>query len=81
MVTCLLLSLIIVFCGINSYTTDNSWPDYKVQTTIWDAEDSGLVTEDSDNMSNGKIKQNYDKEHTPFKMMVKRINKFFWRIV
>jgi len=35
---------------VNSYTTDNSWPDYKVQTTYWDAEDSGLVTEDSDNM-------------------------------
>ena len=35
---------------VNSYTTDNSWPDYKVQTTYWDAEDSGLVTEDSDKM-------------------------------
>ena len=29
---------------INSYTTDNSWPD-KVQTTYWDAEDTRLVTE------------------------------------
>jgi len=35
---------------VNSYTTDNSWPDYKVQTTYWDAEDTKLVTEDSDNM-------------------------------
>ena len=35
---------------VNSYTTDDSWPDYKVQTTYWDAEDSGLVTEDSDKM-------------------------------
>jgi hypothetical protein len=35
---------------INSYTTDNSWPDYKVQNTYWDAEDSGHVTEDSDKM-------------------------------
>jgi hypothetical protein len=35
---------------INSYTTDNSWPDYKVQTTYWDAEDTRLVTEDSDKM-------------------------------
>jgi len=35
---------------INSYTTDNSWPDYKVQNTYWDAEDSEFVTEDSDNM-------------------------------
>ena len=33
-----------------SYTTDNSWPDYKVQTTYWDAEDSSMVTEDSDKM-------------------------------
>ena len=35
---------------VNSYTTDNSWPDYKVQTTYWDAEDSNMVTEDSDKM-------------------------------
>ena len=35
---------------VNSYTTDDSWPDYKVQTTYWDAEDTKLVTEDSDNM-------------------------------
>ena len=33
-----------------SYTTDNSWPDYKVQNTYWDAEESSMVTEDSDNM-------------------------------
>jgi uncharacterized membrane protein (UPF0182 family) len=35
---------------VNSYTTDNSWPDYKVQTTYWDAEESSMVTEDSDKM-------------------------------
>ena len=35
---------------VNSYTTDNSWPDYKVQTTYWDAEDTNMVTEDSNNM-------------------------------
>ena len=35
---------------INSYTTDNSWPDFKVQTTYWDAEDNNMVTEDSDKM-------------------------------
>ena len=35
---------------VNSYTTDNSWPDYKVQTTYWDAEDTSMVTEDSDKM-------------------------------
>jgi hypothetical protein len=27
-----------------------AWPDYKVQTTYWDAEDNGMVTEDSDKM-------------------------------
>jgi hypothetical protein len=35
---------------INSYTTDNSWPDYKVQTTVWDVEGGDWVTEDSDKM-------------------------------
>jgi hypothetical protein len=35
---------------VNSYTTDNSWPDYKVQNTYWDAEDTRYVTEDSDKM-------------------------------
>jgi hypothetical protein len=35
---------------VNSYTTDTSWPDYKVQNTVWDCEDEGWVTEDSDKM-------------------------------
>ena len=35
---------------VNSYTTDSSWPDYKVQTTYWDAEATKMVTEDSDKM-------------------------------
>ena len=35
---------------VNSYTTDNSWPDYKVQTTYWDCEGPDWVTEDSDKM-------------------------------
>ena len=35
---------------VNSFTTDTSWPDYKVQTTYWDAEANGMVTEDSDKM-------------------------------
>jgi len=35
---------------VNNYTTDNSWPDYKVQTTYWDAENSDMVTEDTNNM-------------------------------
>tara|TARA_R100000655_G_scaffold22116_3_gene44952 strand:- start:797 stop:1453 length:657 start_codon:yes stop_codon:yes gene_type:complete len=37
-------------CHVNSYTTDKDWPDYKVQTTVWDCEDDAWVTEDSDNM-------------------------------
>ena len=35
---------------VNSYTTDNDWPDYSVQTTYWDCEGSDWVTEDSDKM-------------------------------
>ena len=35
---------------VNSYTTENDWPDYKVQNTYWDAEDGNWVTEDSDRM-------------------------------
>jgi len=35
---------------VNNYTTDNDWPDYKVQNTIWDVEGSDWITEDSDKM-------------------------------
>ena len=35
---------------VNSYTTDNEWPDYRVQNTVWDVEGSDWVTEDSDKM-------------------------------
>jgi hypothetical protein len=35
---------------VTHYTTDNSWPDYEVQTTIWDSENKGLSTEDSNKM-------------------------------
>ena len=28
----------------------NNWPDYKVQTTYWNVENKGLITEDSDRM-------------------------------
>jgi len=35
---------------INSYTTDNDWPDYKVQNTYWEVEGSDWVTEDTDKM-------------------------------
>ena len=35
---------------VNNYTTDTSWPDYKVQTTVWDVEGADWITEDSDKM-------------------------------
>ena len=35
---------------INSYTTEDEWPDYSVQNTVWDVEDGDWVTEDSDKM-------------------------------
>ena len=35
---------------VNSFTTDTSWPDYKVQHTVWDCEDGSWVTEDTDKM-------------------------------
>ena len=35
---------------VNNYTTDNDWPDYKVQNTVWDVESSDWITEDSDKM-------------------------------
>jgi hypothetical protein len=35
---------------VNSYTTKNNWPDYKVQNTVWNVEGGDWVTEDSDKM-------------------------------
>ena len=35
---------------INNYTTDDSWPDYKVQNTVWDVEGADWITEDTDKM-------------------------------
>ena len=35
---------------VNSYTVDNDWPDFKVQNTVWDCEDSDWITEDTDKM-------------------------------
>jgi len=35
---------------VNSYTTDTSWPDYKVQNTYWEVEGPDWITEDSDKM-------------------------------
>jgi hypothetical protein len=39
-----------ILWNVGSYTTDNSWPDYKVQTTVWNVENKGYVSEDSDRM-------------------------------
>ena len=46
---------------INSYTTDNSWPDYKVQNTVWEVEGADWITEDSDNMFYDIEKTNENK--------------------
>jgi hypothetical protein len=46
---------------INSYTTDNSWPDYKVQNTVWDCRRSDWITEDSDKMFYDIEKTNENK--------------------
>ena len=37
-----------ILWDVSSYTTDNSWPDYKVQTTYWNTENKDWITEDSD---------------------------------
>jgi hypothetical protein len=39
------------------YTTDNCWPDYKVQNTYWDAENKNFVAEDTDRMFYDIIKK------------------------
>jgi hypothetical protein len=39
-----------ILWNVGSYTTDNSWPDYTVQTTEWNVENKGLVSEDTDKM-------------------------------
>jgi len=39
-----------ILWNVGSYTTDNSWPDYKVQTTVWNVENKGYISEDSDKM-------------------------------
>jgi|TARA_R100001460_G_scaffold14654_7_gene32762 hypothetical protein len=49
---------------VNSFTTDNSWPDYSVQTTIWDAEDSNMVTEDSNKMFYEMHEKERDEDKT-----------------
>ena len=39
-----------ILWNISSYTTNNDIPDYKVQSTEWNVENKGLITEDSDKM-------------------------------
>jgi hypothetical protein len=36
--------------NVPSFTVKDNWPDYKVQTTYWNVENKGLITEDSDRM-------------------------------
>ena len=54
-----------ILWDVSSYTTDNSWPDYKVQTTYWNTENKDWVTEDSDNFFydiEDKDKKDYNDE-------------------
>ena len=37
-----------ILWSIPSFTTSSSVPDYKVQTTIWNVENKGLITDDTD---------------------------------
>ena len=39
-----------ILWNVSNYTTDTSWPDYKVQTTEWNVENKGLISEDTDRM-------------------------------
>jgi hypothetical protein len=46
-----------ILWSVSNYTTDRSWPDYKVQTTEWSVENKDWVTDDTDDMFY-KIKEN-----------------------
>ena len=37
-----------ILWSIPSFTTSSSVPDYKVQTTVWNVENKGLITDDTD---------------------------------
>ena len=39
-----------ILWSISNYTTDRSWPDYKVQNTYWTVENKDWTTEDTDKM-------------------------------
>jgi hypothetical protein len=59
----MLLSLTIAFCGmLIIILLIRSWPDYKVQTTVWDVEGADWITEDSDKMFY-EVEIKNDKEH------------------
>ena len=38
-----------ILWSIPSFTTSKHWPDYKVQTTEWNVENKGFVTDNTDN--------------------------------
>jgi hypothetical protein len=38
-----------ILWSIPSFTTSSSVPDYKVQTTVWNVENKGLITDDTNN--------------------------------
>ena len=39
-----------ILWSVSNYTTDRSWPDYKVQNTYWTVENKDWTTEDTDKM-------------------------------
>jgi len=51
-----------ILWDVSSYTTDNSWPDYKVQTTYWNVENKDWIAEDSDNFFYG-VEDNKEKSY------------------
>ena len=52
-----------ILWSISNYTTDKSWPDYKVQHTYWTVENKDWVTEDTDNMFY-QIEENKDETNS-----------------
>jgi hypothetical protein len=46
-----------ILWSIPSFTTKPSVPDYKVQTTIWNVENKGLITDDTDSFFYDIIKE------------------------
>jgi len=46
-----------ILWSIPSFTTSSYIPDYKVQTTVWNVENKGLITDDTDNFFYDIIKE------------------------